>query len=105
MLKLCLAVWGHHHCGLALLIFARGDRPEPLRAPVPVAALLVPLPLGPYMAASRPADGLCSSPGSHGFHAGSRRDYGAFEPYSPHFLDRRAYRALVLQRAVCLSVR
>src|SRR5207253_5246537 len=42
MLKLCFADWGHHHCGLALLIFARGDRPEPMRAALPVAAFLVP---------------------------------------------------------------
>src|SRR5207253_6306019 len=80
MLKLCFADWGHHHCGLALLIFARGDRPEPMRAALPVAAFLVPLPLaghralGPLMAASRAAAGLCSSAGSHGFHAGSRSE-------------------------------
>src|SRR2546429_6844553 len=67
MLKLCFADWGHHHCGLALLIFARGDRPEPMRAALPVAAFLVPLPLaghralGPLMAASRAAAGLCRS--------------------------------------------
>src|SRR5207244_4597247 len=109
-----LGVWvgvgGRRRGGLALLVVARGERPEPMRAALPVAAFLVPLPLaghralGPLMAASRAAAGLCSSAGSHGFHAGSRGDYGSCQPYSPDFLDNRAYRPLVLQRAVCLSV-
>src|SRR5438046_7188210 len=97
MLKLCFADWGHHHCGLALLIFARGDRPEPMRAALPVAAFLVPLPLaghralGPLMAASRAAAGLCSSAGSPGFHALSRGDCGSCQPYSRVILHDLAY--------------
>src|SRR6516162_8703208 len=110
MVKLCLAVWGHHHRGLALFVFASGGRLGPMRAPLPVAAFLVPLllgghrALGPFMAASRGADRLSSSAGSHGFHAGSRGDYGSCRPYSPDFLARRTCRPLVFQRAVCLSV-